>query len=488
MQPAIKNILAFLFIALLAYFSLFHQLGKLSLRNWDEASYALNAWEMLETGEYINLYQFGKADFYNTKPPFAIWCMALSMKAGGIHETAVRLPAAFFGFLSVCWVFVFCLFYLKNYWAGVWSACILMTSKGFVAEHAARTGDTDAILAFFILFYLTIFYAFIIKQKARYIWLCAAGMVLACLTKGIAGLQGLPALAVLAAVFSQWKSLLNSKHFYAAILVFIFIVGGYYLWRELKAPDFLSYVIKFEIGGRLHRQEYLNPESRGFFFYLQEFYYSQRWWPWIFLLVLWPIALIVAHKNKSSMQWWYLVLAFCGLYLAAGISSTKNFWYDVPLYPLLALVTGYCVSVLFQLNHAIRYVFMLLFAATFIYSYANIVNRNLSQPDDLKYKSFFSSIRQKDSSALTIVNADFIFPINFYQKLDAYRGFTSYLKHPDDYFVPGEKIIVFKEEREADMKRKYSLKLLMADEEAKLFAVVSILNDSTFHKTDNTPR
>jgi hypothetical protein len=116
------------------------------------------------------------------------------------------------------------------------------------------------------------------------------------------------------------------------------------------------------------------------------------------------------------------------------------------------------------------------------------VNRNLSQPDDLKYKSFFSSIRQKDSSALTIVNADFIFPINFYQKLDAYRGFTSYLKHPDDYFVPGEKIIVFKEEREADMKRKYSLKLLMADEEAKLFAVVSILNDSTFHKTDNTPR
>lgn len=482
MQPAIKNILAFLCIALLAYFSLFHQLGKLSLRNWDEASYALNAWEMLETGEYINLYQFGKADFYNTKPPFAIWCMAVSMKYLGINETAIRLPSALFGLFSACWLLFFGIRFLKNLYAGVCSAAILLASNGFISEHAARTGDTDAILAFFILFYLTIFYAFVTEKKPVYLWLCAAGVILACLTKGIAGLQGLPALAILAAVFKQWRLLLNSKHFYAAILVFVFIVGGYYLWRELKAPGFLSYVLKFEIGGRLHRQEFLNPESRGFFYYMQAFYYSQRWWPWIIFLAQWPIAFIVARKSQSSMQWWYLVLAFCGLYLAAGSSSTKNFWYDVPLYPLLALVTGYCVSLLVQLKHAIRYVFMLLFVAAFSYSYANIVNRNLSQPDDLKYKSFLNSIRQDDSSALTIVNADFIFPINFYQKLDAYRGFTSCIKHPDDYFLPGEKIIVFKEAREADMKRKYSLQLLMADGEAKLFAVVSILNDSAFYQ------
>ena len=478
MQPAIKNIFTFLLIALLAYFSFFHQLGKLSLRNWDEASYALNAWEMLETGEYINLYQFGKSDFYNTKPPFAIWCMALSMKAGGIHETAVRLPAAFFGFLSVCWVFVFCLFYLKNYWAGVWSACILMTSKGFVAEHAARTGDTDAILAFFILFYLTIFYAFIIKQKARYIWLCAAGMVLACLTKGIAGLQGVPALVLLATVFKQWKVLGSNKHVYLSMLAFILIIGGYYLWREIKAPGFLSYVVKFEIGGRLHRQEYLNPEPRGFFYYFREFYLQQKWLPWLWFVMLCPAAYLFATTTESRKPFQYILLATAGLYAMAGISLTKNSWYDVPLYPLFSWCLGYSVALLMQGKWIIRYALMLLFASLFSYAFSMLVKQHIYQDDDLRYRSFLNQVRETTADPISIVNADFVFPINFYQKMDAYKGFTSCIIQPEDTFATGEKIIVFKEAREADMKRKYNLQLLKSDDDAKLFQVLSSVTDS----------
>lgn len=483
MQPVVKHAITFLLLAVLAYFTFFHQLGKLSLRYWDEASYALNAWEMLETGEYINLYQFGKSDFYNTKPPFAIWCMALSMKAGGINETAVRLPAAFFGFLSVCWLFVFCLLYLKNYWAGVWSAFILMTSKGFVAEHAARTGDTDAILAFFILFYLTIFYAFIIEQKARYIWLCAAGMVLACLTKGIAGLQGLPALFLLATVFKQWKVLGSTNHAFLSVLTFILIIGGYYVWRELKAPGFLSYVVKFEIGGRLHRQEYLNPEHRGFFYYIGAFYLQHKWLPWLWFTILCPVAYLFASKTESRKPFQYILLATTGLYAMAGISSTKNSWYDVPLYPLFSLCLGYSVALLMQSNWFIRYALMLLFASLFSYTFSQIVKQHIYREDDLLYRSFLNQVRETTTGPITIVNADFVFPINFYQKMDAYKGFTSCIKHPDDTFATGEKIIVFKEAREADMKRKYNLQLLQADEEAKLFQVLSLSPDtSVYHK------
>ena len=70
---------------------LFYGLGDFPLFNPDEALYAEPAREMLETHDYITTTLNYVVRF--TKPPVAIWAMALAMKIFGVNEFAAR----FFG-------------------------------------------------------------------------------------------------------------------------------------------------------------------------------------------------------------------------------------------------------------------------------------------------------------------------------------------------------------------------------------------------------
>lgn len=136
-------------VCLLAFFPIFYQLGTEAIHIWDEAIYANNAVEMLENGNIWVLYNNGEPSLYNTKPPLAIWLQVLSMKFFGVNEWAVRLPSAFAA-LGTCLM----LFYFLKRWCnasvGYLAVLFLLTSKGFVQNHVALSGDLDALLCFFI--------------------------------------------------------------------------------------------------------------------------------------------------------------------------------------------------------------------------------------------------------------------------------------------------------------------------------------------------
>lgn len=462
-------------LLLLGGFSFFYDLNRLSLRYWDEASYALNAWEMNETGEYINLYQFGKNDFYNTKPPLAIWCMALSMKVFGINEWAVRFPSAIFALLSVLWLFYFCKRWLNMPEAGLVAGLILLSSVGYVTEHGTRTGDTDAILAFFILFYTTIFYAYLQTGNNRYIWLTFAGLLGACLTKGIAGLPGLPIIILVSIYMRQVRKVFTNQHLYMAGILFVVGFVGYYLLREYKAPGFLAYMYKFEIGGRLHRQEFLNPEPRGFMYFFEQFFVSDKWMPWLLTILLWPIAFFKKQSPDEQKSLVFSLLVLLAVYTVLGISSTKNNWYDIPLYPALALVSGITFYVLIS-NRWLKYVVMVTYTLFFVMAFTNVLQNNTKQTDDFQYKSFLHELRneKKINDTVRIVNADFYFPIHFYAKLDRYKGFPTFVQLPEDsVYSPNAYIVTFKEAREVDMKKRYTLDLIHQHKDAKLFRIIN---------------
>ncbi len=473
LTQAKKHIIYLLLLGILSYFSLFHQLGRLSLRYWDEASYALNAWEMLETGEVINLYQFGEHDFYNTKPPLAIWCMAASMKVFGINEFGVRFPSALFALFSVLWLYYFCSKWLKMPEAGFIAGCILISSAGFVTEHAARTGDTDAILAFFILFYTTVFYGYLTTGKNKYIWLSFLGLTCACLTKGIAGLPGVPVLLVATWYYKKTISFLRNPQVYLAAGLFVFVIVGYYLLREYKAPGFIAYMKKFEIGGRLNRQEFLNPEPRGFMYFFKQFFEKDKWMPWLVLVLTWPVALFYKTEKGEKKAFVFSLIVLFSVYGLLGLSSTKNDWYDVPLYPLLALCSAIALYLIGRKKGVILVLTMM--GGFFFYkAYVPIVKRNINQPEDLRYESFLSDLRVKQGirDTIRIVNADFYFPIHFYAKVDRMNGYPTVVNWPQDsVYQKGKLIVTFKEAREVDMKRMYEITPLYVQEDAKLFRV-----------------
>src|SRR5690606_31525207 len=134
----------YLLLAILIYLPLFEFLDSLTIQIWDEARLAINAYEMLNNGNFIVTYFEGEPDMWNTKPPLLIWFQVLFMKILGVNELAVRLPSAIAALFTCITLLVFSLKYFKRFWFGFIVVFILVTSSGYVNIHASRTGDYDA--------------------------------------------------------------------------------------------------------------------------------------------------------------------------------------------------------------------------------------------------------------------------------------------------------------------------------------------------------
>ena len=88
-------------ILILASVPLFKDLGKDSLRMWDESRLAINAYEMYYNHQWLTTYFGGQPDLWNTKPPLMIWMQVISMKIFGINEFALRFPSALAAYFSL---------------------------------------------------------------------------------------------------------------------------------------------------------------------------------------------------------------------------------------------------------------------------------------------------------------------------------------------------------------------------------------------------
>jgi 4-amino-4-deoxy-L-arabinose transferase len=85
--------------------------GDRHLHEWDERYHALVAKNLIASPLVPTLYRVALLDYdyrdwlsnhvWLHKPPLTLWLMAMSMKAFGVNELAVRLPSLVFGTLSV---------------------------------------------------------------------------------------------------------------------------------------------------------------------------------------------------------------------------------------------------------------------------------------------------------------------------------------------------------------------------------------------------
>src|SRR5688572_18104826 len=141
-----------------AIFPVFWQLTSLPIRQWDEARLAVNAAEMLDNGNLLVTYFQGQPDMWNTKPPLQVWLIALSIKAFGYTEFAVRFPSAVMAVATMAVIFWFCLKVFRSKLAAVLSVLVLVSSQGYMGYHVARNGDYEALLIFFITIYMLSFF------------------------------------------------------------------------------------------------------------------------------------------------------------------------------------------------------------------------------------------------------------------------------------------------------------------------------------------
>lgn len=327
-------------LVVIIYFMAFHNLGYLSIRDWDESRLACNAFEMIQTCNPIVTYFDGNPEMWNTKPPLMIWLQVISIKIFGYTEFAIRFPSALAVIGIVFLMLWFSLKFYNKLYPGFFTSIIFLTSFGFMGNHVARTGDYDALLAFNVFAYSLFFLIYLKDKSIKFLYLFFVFLTLAFLTKGIASLIITPVLVIFVFTEKVFLKLLKNKHFYFGFFIFVLFGIGYYILRELINPGFLEAVAKNELGGRF--SETHEGHTGSFTFYL-DLLFGWRYGDWMEFLVF-TILLVIGSSffkiKRSKLMFFYFTSIALFFLLIISISETKLYWYDAVLYPFFAIILG----------------------------------------------------------------------------------------------------------------------------------------------------
>ena len=464
-------------------------LGVPPVQMWDESRRAVNALEMSMNGNFIVTYFDGNPDMLGTKPPLLIWLIVLSMKIFGYNEFALRLPSALCAMITSIIIFVFASKYLQDIKIALIGGLVLITSHGFIGYHTARTGDYDALLVLWITIYSLSYFIYLHSdepKKQNFYWsIATVAIILAVLTKGVAGLLPLPGIILYTAYQKKFGKLLFSSRFYISLLIFIGAIFGYYFLREYYNPGYISSVLNNEVGGRY--LETKENHSYPFLFYIKKLI-QYRFIPWIYLL---PVGLLLGifsqKKNLKNLGIFGFFYLTCYL-LIVSCAKTKLFWYDNPFYPIAALVIGLGGSELFsQLsNHfslqgwkrqlIVALTIISIFSIPYFHTTYNLVYKQEFLKFDrdihlnrIMYKDYFQEIFKElpQLKKFTAISSKRNAHLIFYSKLaNLTKSYSiSYVvdysqQNKNHKFSPQEVVVTCEEEMVQQLQQQYKLKLL----------------------------
>ncbi len=147
-----QNKFIILFILAAAFLSRFYQLGVVpSSLNWDEVSNSYNAYSILKTGndEYGNFLPLSNRSFDDYKPPLFMYLDVPAVALFGLTNFSARLPSAFFGLLSVVFVYFFTRLLFKKEKIALLSGALFAVVPW--SSHFSRVGFEANIGLFFTL-------------------------------------------------------------------------------------------------------------------------------------------------------------------------------------------------------------------------------------------------------------------------------------------------------------------------------------------------
>jgi 4-amino-4-deoxy-L-arabinose transferase-like glycosyltransferase len=338
----------------ISLFFCFWRLGGDPLHEWDESRNGVNAIEMLQNSDYINLDYAGQPDTWNAKPPLVIWLIAASYKLFGFNEFALRFPAALATFLSILVLYHLMILYTKR--SLVFFTCIiLLTADGLIGDHVGRTGDFDAPLLLFLLLSIFHFVKYLDFNKKYSLMYAAIFLGLAFYTKGLASLIIVPGLFLYTLISRKVMIILKDKMLWFSAIVFLAFVASWFTLVHFYGLKFVSSYYdtsnsfqtmwKYDILHRLTSGFYDKNAQQDYAFFFSYLDVKFNLWNYVFYLSL--LFLLIAYlkhgKYKSSNEPLVLKIRllssciFLSLGLLLSLSAEAHFWYMTPALPFIAI-------------------------------------------------------------------------------------------------------------------------------------------------------
>jgi hypothetical protein len=179
--------------------------------------------------------------------------------------------------------------------------------------------------------------------------------------------------------------------------------------------------------------------------------------PWIWVLL--PAILVVIKTNNKDTKSLGLLFVF-GLISASALlaaSSTKLFYYDAALYPLMAGIIGIGAGLLLdKYLYAVIPLFSLLFAFAFYHIQVN----HRAPKTAYSLPAIFKQLRveQYRTDSIYLINSDPNYALHFYAKQDRMQGYyNEVVQHTDPKLTIGKFILTEKYPREFDVNQKFIL-------------------------------
>ncbi len=382
-----KYLLCLLLFALL--FSLWN-LGAAPLMEWDESRNGVNAIEMLENGDYFNLYYGGMPDDWNVKPPLFIWMVLVSFEFLGQNAFALRLPSAIASVFSIFWIFQLIRLYRSTHFAFL-VGLVLLSARGFLGPHVGRNGDYDALLVCFLLGGIYYFLRYLDFKFSKGIYWAALFWALAFWVKGPAVFIIFPGLVLYVLGRGYFFSLLKDLRLWLSISLFLSIIGSWVVAIHFYGATFTSETYE---GSNAIQRIFLNdvvarftdpnfdqsiaPHSKDYGFFFT--YLDARFNLWAYLfyaaLLLLLITVIKSASNFSSQIQKHPLLFFsCCLWISTALfltfASTKHHWYMAPVLPFICITMIYGFRVYWKQTRYLFYPLLLLTLSWQFYQFSN---------------------------------------------------------------------------------------------------------------------
>lgn len=150
-MKALRNILFWVLLAALLTtggFLLLTNLGENQIHNCDEARHGVNAYEMMQSGDYLVTTYRGETDYWNLKPPLSEYGIIAGWKLFGVNTFGMRFYSALSMLLTMLLVGVWT---KKKYGSIASLACtgFFLACGMIYGHHFARFADADAQMVLF---------------------------------------------------------------------------------------------------------------------------------------------------------------------------------------------------------------------------------------------------------------------------------------------------------------------------------------------------